>query len=300
VSLLVTDKPDLLIVGGYFEPALQLACIVQRLHLVRAACFCENHAAFTAGRLRAAARRFLMGGFRTFIVPGPLQRDYVRRVTGLTNGLRFHQMPNVVNERIFGEAVAAKRAVRPALRDRYGVAESERILLSTMRLEKVKGADLLADAAAALPENCKMLIAGDGSLREDISKSDAVNRGKLRLLGWRAQQEVVDLLALSDAFVLPSRNDAFPLSVVEALWAALPLVLADGVGCHPLALVPDRNGVIVHAGNPDALREGLLRLSRVDDATLTAMGRCSKGIAEERFDSTRIAREFVAFLEATS
>ena len=102
-----------------------------------------------------------------------------------------------------------------------------------------------------------------------------------------------------DLFVLPSRNDPYPLAVIEALWAGLPLILSSSVGCHPEALEPGQNGYLCESGSKRSLADALLRASRVDEATLRQMGETSRTLANQRFGSQGIAEEFVGFLEAS-
>ena len=92
-----------------------------------------------------------------------------------------------------------------------------------MRLHEVKGADLLPEAADSLSPNCTIVIAGDGHLRPFIERSAAFRSGRIRLLGNCSEGRIVDLLAAADAFLLASRNDPYPLSVIEDSAAARQL-----------------------------------------------------------------------------
>jgi len=298
--LLVRDNPHLIIVGGHFNAPLQAACLLARLPVgFRAMLFCENHRAFRSSPLRDYVRRFLMRGFTAFVVPGRLQEAYVRNMLDGGACLRFHRMPNVVAENVFGRAGSRVGPVRTEVRQQLGLDDSCRVFLSVMRLESVKGSDLLMDAVEDLPEHCRVLIVGEGSLLSRFECHPHVRSGKVILLGHCDEAEVARVLAASDLFVLPSRNDPYPLAVIEALWAGLPLILSDSVGCHPEALEPEQNGYLCESGSKRSLANALLRASRVDEATLRQMGEASHTLAHQRFDSQRIAEEFVKFLEAS-
>jgi glycosyltransferase involved in cell wall biosynthesis len=299
-KLLVQDKPHLIIVGGHFNAALQAACLLVRLPVgFRAMLFCENHRAFRSSPLRDYVRRFLVRGFKGFVVPGRLQEAYVRNMLDGGACVRFHRMPNVVVERVFGRAVSGARLARAEVRQQLGLDDSCRLFLSVMRLESVKGSDLLVEAVEDLGEHCRVLIVGEGSLRSRLECHPQVRSGKVILLGHCNEAEVARVLAASDLFVLPSRNDPYPLAVIEALWAGLPLILSSSVGCHPEALEPGQNGYLCESGSKRSLADALLRASRVDEATLRQMGETSRTLANQRFGSQGIAEEFVGFLEAS-
>jgi glycosyltransferase involved in cell wall biosynthesis len=298
VTLLNGDRPDIVIVGGYFNVTLQVACLLTRVPVpFRAVLYCENHRPFRGSPVLKVARRFLTAGFRTFIVPGSLQENYVRQLVGGKAPLKFHRMPNVVAEDVFRKAVEVAKAARSRIRQELSLPESCRVFLSVMRLEPVKGCDLLVEAAEGLPDHCRVLIAGDGSLRPALERHHCVLSGKVRLLGHLPQERIVPVLAASDAFVLPSRNDAYPLAVIEALCAGLPLIISDAVGCHREALEADLNGYLFEAGSAASLTAALRRVAALDEGSLRRMGEASAALARQRFSAQKIAEEFVEFLE---
>jgi glycosyltransferase involved in cell wall biosynthesis len=69
---------------------------------------------------------------------------------------------------------------------------------------------------------------------------------------------LVAALDRSDVFVLPSRSEGLPHSVVEAMARALPVV-ATAVGGLP-AFLRDGNGVLVPSGDPEAMARTLAEL----------------------------------------
>jgi len=64
------------------------------------------------------------------------------------------------------------------------------------------------------------------------------------------------ILSQSQVFVLSSRSEAFPRSILEALRAGLPVVASD-VGGVSEAIVNGVTGLLVPAGNPQALASAL-------------------------------------------
>ena len=79
--------------------------------------------------------------------------------------------------------------------------------------------------------NTVFLIAGDGGLRPMLEKQiTALNiASNVKLIGWR--KDIVDILCISDIFVLTSLWEGLPRSILEAMCCGLPVVAnsVDGV-----------------------------------------------------------------------
>jgi glycosyltransferase involved in cell wall biosynthesis len=98
------------------------------------------------------------------------------------------------------------------------------------------------------------------------------------------------LLAAADAFVLPSRSEAFPNGAIEAMAAGLPVV-ASAVG-GLLDLIDDgRTGRLVPPGDPEALAAALRTLIE-HPAEAAAMGRAARDVARGRYSFDRMVSAF--------
>ena len=80
---------------------------------------------------------------------------------------------------------------------------------------------------------------------------------RLRLLGYR--DDVPALMAAADIFVLPSRFEGLPMSVIEAMLTGLPVV-ATNVRGPAEQVVPEATGLLVPPGDASALAAALARL----------------------------------------
>jgi glycosyltransferase involved in cell wall biosynthesis len=145
-------------------------------------------------------------------------------------------------ERSLSELAAEKSRAR--------AAPSERTrLLFYGRWAPIKGLDVLADALATLDvdrqRRITLAIFGNGDRRwlgECFSK---VRHAQVRIGGWLDDARKCDELRTADAFVLASRHEAFPQSLLEVIAARVPLIasdtggVAEAVGDYPPAvLVP--------------------------------------------------------------
>ncbi len=107
-------------------------------------------------------------------------------------------------------------------------------------------------------------------------------------LGHR--DDVPARLAEADIFVLPSRSEAFPNAVLEAMAAGLPIV-ASGVG-GILELIDDgRTGLLVRPGDAEALAERLCVLME-DEALASRLGAAARNEAHARYSFDRMVSGF--------
>jgi glycosyltransferase involved in cell wall biosynthesis len=164
------------------------------------------------------------------------------------------------------------------------------------RLDAGKGLDVLLEAVVPLPE-VELLIAGDGPER-DALLADAARRGldtRIQLLPWSEKTRA--LLDEIDIFVLPSRLEGLPLSILEAMTAGRPVVATD-VGSVTEAVVEGTTGLVVPAGEVGPLRDALEQLAE-DPEQRKRMGEAGRRRALELFTTDRMARDFERVYDRT-
>jgi glycosyltransferase involved in cell wall biosynthesis len=111
----------------------------------------------------------------------------------------------------------------------------------------------------ALPEGCKLLLAGDGSLRDSLEGIERVH-----LLGVRT--DLPELLSACDVFAMASEWEGHPLALMEAMAAGLPVV-ATAVGGVP-EIVGDAGLLCPPTSLKEALRTALARREELSAAAL--------------------------------
>ncbi|WP_347300108.1 glycosyltransferase [Dolosigranulum savutiense] len=98
------------------------------------------------------------------------------------------------------------------------------------RLEPVKQYDLLLEAFHQMQAGrWRLTIVGDGSERDNLVQKVHVLglSQQVHFTGWVSQEAVGDYLDQADVFVLSSRSEGFPLVVLEAVRAGLPVIGTD-------------------------------------------------------------------------
>jgi glycosyltransferase involved in cell wall biosynthesis len=188
-----------------------------------------------------------------------------RKIRVVGNGVDVDRLPAPTHPRLRGELVgSADRAV----------------VLTIARLDAQKGLEYLLTAAADVP-NAVFVLVGEGR-EQPALEAKARMLGvadRVRFLGHR--DDVPDLLAACDLFVLPSLYEGLPLSVLEAMASARPVV-ATAIAGTSEAVVHGETGLLVPPADPTGLA-GAIRALLVDGALARRMGEAGRA---------RVCREF--------
>jgi 1,2-diacylglycerol 3-alpha-glucosyltransferase len=156
------------------------------------------------------------------VVPTPAMVEHLRRL-GVTN--RIAVVPNGIDVRRFGAGSRDERA-----RERMGATTGDRLLLCVSRLAKEKNIELLFEALAKAGDpSLKVAIAGDGPARRELEDRSRQCKlaDRVRFLGVVARNELPDLYASADGFVMPSTTETQGLVQAEALAAGALVIAAD-------------------------------------------------------------------------
>jgi glycosyltransferase involved in cell wall biosynthesis len=160
-------------------------------------------------------------------------------------------------------------------------------------LRAVKQLPLLVEAMRALPDHWHCVIVGEGPERAHIIAAAAAHGIAHRVHLPGAVADPASVVGLFDIFALSSASEQFPLSVVEAMAAALPIA-APAVG-DIAAMVAEPNRPYITAPAPDsagaaALGEALAILA-ADPAVRARIGAANQAKARAEFDfATMLAR----------
>jgi L-malate glycosyltransferase len=185
------------------------------------------------------------------------------------------------------------REISPGIDDRAwvpGGETAEQDVLFLANLEVRKGIHVALDAferlAPRLPA-ARLTVAGRGpeleAVRRRIRSSPALER--VELLGHVPREQVMATMQKSDVYCLPSYDEPFGMSALEAMACAKPVVAtASGGLAH---LVPDEGGRKVPPGDPGALAEALHDVL-ADAERRRAMGRHNRQVVEQRYAWARV------------
>jgi glycosyltransferase involved in cell wall biosynthesis len=124
------------------------------------------------------------------------------------------------------------------------------------RLESVKSHDVLIKALYHLPNNIGLLLAGTGSLYQQLKALVIKLDLQKRVFFLGHVNDMTTFYPLLDVFCLSSNNEGLPLSPMEAQACGVPVVLTDVGGCKEA--ICNETGIIVEPDNPTLLSKALL------------------------------------------
>ena len=131
---------------------------------------------------------------------------------------------------------------RDNLRKNLSIPADEIVLIYVGRLTKIKRPDRLVNSfnlAAKLNNKIRLLIIGDGELRNDLKK--LAGDLKVNFLGWRT--DVYDLMNASDIAILTSDNEGMPITLIEAAHLGLPSISTE-VGSVADVIINGKTGYL--------------------------------------------------------
>ena len=152
------------------------------------------------------------------------------------------------------------------MRARHLGVDGRRLVVTVARLAHQKGIDVLVEVVrriAARRTDIRFVVVGDGPQRNDVERwiARAGVEEFITLAGYDERPH--EHLAAADLFVLSSRWEGLPVTIVEAFREGLPVVATDAGGVREL--VDETVGRVVAIGNVEALTEGIDTICR-DDA----------------------------------
>jgi N-acetyl-alpha-D-glucosaminyl L-malate synthase BshA len=201
-------------------------------------------------------------------------------------------IPNFVDVGVY------RRTPDPALRARFCPAD-ERLVIHLSNLRPVKQVDAVVRVFAQIRAcvRARLVIVGEGP---ELGRAEQL----IDELGVRAQielvgeaQDVVGLLSVSDLFLLPSLQESFGLSALEAMACGVPVV-ASNVGGLPEVVADGVTGFLHPPDQVAQMADSAIKILS-DPALHAHMAAAGVRLATERFSASRIVPQYEALYEQT-
>jgi glycosyltransferase involved in cell wall biosynthesis len=227
---------------------------------------------FKQYRIKGSAEKFFLKhtDFKRIITPNPVGVEHLAKI-GIKNTVTI---PNGVDISAF-DGKAEKEGFR---------------FLYVGRLEKEKGLEYLMEAAALIKSEAdfRITIVGSGSNYNDLKKSANKLGVNAEFLGYKEGKELVELYASSSAFVLPSEQEEFPLTILEAWSASLP-VIATRVGGVTEICTHEENSLLIEPRNSRELADAMLRIIKEKDLG-ERLGSKGRELVEREYSLEKVSK----------
>ncbi|MBD58644.1 MAG: glycosyl transferase family 1 [Citromicrobium sp.] len=228
-------------------------------------------------------RRIALGKASGLVVPSEVLEGIALETWQQPIG-RVKHIPNGIDTKGF-KANPPADALRGVIKH-----EGEKWVGTLAGLRPVKNLSALVRAMAHLPEEWQLVIVGEGpqgeAIRDAAEAADISHR--VHMPGFVANPKA--FIGLFDIFALSSRSEQFPLSVVEAMAAGLP-VAAPAVGDIAAMVAEENARFIVRPNDEGALADALLALS-ADESLRTEIGAANRTKARAQFDEAKMVATY--------
>jgi len=170
-------------------------------------------------------------------------------------------------------------------------------LIAVGNLNPLKGMDNLLDALSGLNIPWGLVIVGAelNTFRKYaaslFAKANVLtqNAGQIDFVGWQTPDAVRDLISLADVFVLPSRSEACPLALLEAMAMECACV-ASAVGDVERIFGGIDCGITVPAESREALTSALMHAASLGENGRREMGRRARARIVSEYSETKLAQ----------
>ena len=166
------------------------------------------------------------------------------------------------------------------------------VLITTARFAPQKDHLLLLEALTKVEGDWRLLLVGDGPTRPHVEQAvkELGLAHRIEFLGLR--NDIAQLMANADVFVLPSKWEGLPLSILEAMRAGLPVIATDTGGvCE--AVTDGVTGYLTAPGDAAHLSSRIQQLIS-SRHLLTTMGWAARRRYEQDFQIEVMVQKTVA------
>lgn len=187
---------------------------------------------------------------------------------------------------------------REIVRQKIGLKKDDVFFVAVGRLVYEKGHEFLVEAMSIVTKSDSRAVAGicgAGPLHDQLqAQIEKLNlHDKVKLLGqW---DEIPELLAASDIFVLPSRWEGLPMALLEGMMAGLPVIATRVEGVDEV-VQPGVHGLLVPLESPAELAQAILQLLR-SPADRQLMGRAARERVLNSYTTDRMCESYLQVIE---
>lgn len=273
---LICDRPDHVIVCGWYPRSHALLALLLRLSGIRVGVRSDNTIKHTEntgskGMIKRWAMSLWLGVYDAWHPVGSLAKEYLEKRSYFKRPVFY--FPYAVDVAWFMTLTRQNKINRLALRQRLGFAQGDYIVIGVMKWSEREDPLTLVDAVLKAREcspNMKLLLIGDGPLHDQVISRSCMLPDIIVTPGYAKYSELPMYYAVSDIFVHPAKSEPYGVSVQEAMACGLPVITSNSVGAAVDFIEPGVNGAIFPVGDIANLSKLLSDFYARTDASMMA------------------------------
>ena len=241
-------------------------------------------------------RSFILNMFDSFAVPNQRSNTYLFKYLKL-NQKPVIMLPNTIDGDFYSRPISWSNKDSETVMLEHGLPSNAKMCLQVSQIDDRKGVNELVLFWNKLDKKIKegyiLVFVGEGNLKNDLKKYIKIHSiNDVYFLGNQPKNKVRELLFSADLFILLTKNDPNPLSLIEASYARLPILTTRFAGNHEELVKPNINGFVLENINFDQFETAFKQLSFLIKESHP--GEWSFENVEKKFDITKVAIEFIS------
>ncbi|MFC1868984.1 glycosyltransferase family 4 protein [Thermodesulfobacteriota bacterium] len=184
------------------------------------------------------------------------------------------------------------KASRLKVREEFKINENDFLIGAIGRLVWQKGFECLIRAIPSIIKsypNSKLLIVGDGPLKDRLKEQGKRLRVKEYLIFTGFRDNIKEILSAIDILVIPSLLEGFPMITLEAMAMAKPIIATNIEGIKE-QLIDSESGLLIPPGDEHAVSQAFVKI--VEDKMLSGkLGSNARKRVVEEFSVQRMINE---------
>lgn len=209
---------------------------------------------------------------------------------------KIYEIPNCIDPKKFYKVNEEEKI---KLRVKFDLPFNAKILIFTGRLLSTKGLPLLLrvwNEIQKIHSNAILLIVGSGknltySCEDDIKEYVHKNKLEESVIFTGYSNNVDEYLKASDIFVFPTEDEAFGISLIEAMACGLPVITTHIGGINDI-VKHNENGLLTDVGNSDQLYN-CINLLLNDNNLIERIGKIAFQTIATRYSKSIVVQNYI-------
>jgi len=264
---------DIILIGGYEMPSYIILTLMCKLYDKKSVLIFDgislDKIKYNKFSLKQNYKKSIIKRFDYYFVNGKVSKRYFMELYNVKEDKIYNQFLTVDVIAIKEHRMLEEDKARYRLKN--NIAISEKIIIYSGRLVKIKRVDLIIKAISLLDEKDKyrLVVLGDGIERDNLLALAKGENVKLTIMGFISnQEELFYRYNLGDLLILPSEIEPWGLVVNEAMAAGLPVIVSDNCGCKMDLVNEGVNGYTFKKGDEIDLSSKIKLIFNTDSKSM--------------------------------
>lgn len=262
VNGVLNKENEIFIIGGLENPSMVLAACTCILSKKKYALLLDGYSRKLESldrenKMKKEMKKCIIQKASAYLVSGKTAKDYYNYY-GADGKKFFHSYLTVDVEYFYKNSIISEERKK----EYKGKLElKEIVIICVARLNEKKGIKELIDAFHSLSQehvNVSLLLVGNEE-KENKYKDyvKALGNKDIKFTGFIDYNSMPVYYAISDIFILPTKEDAWGLVINEAMACSLPIITTNCAGASYELVINNKNGIVIKDVNEFQIKESL-------------------------------------------